>query len=227
MKNLWRYWITISIIIFFTSCEKEAYLNMVRDADGNGYTMVTIGTQIWMKENLKTAKYNDGSAVQLLTDITKWSDSTNTGYCWYDGDDNNSSPYGALYNWYAVKTGKLCPKGWHVPSDAEWTTLTEYLGGEKVAGGKLKEAGPMHWSSLSARTNNESGFTALPGGYRNSVGSFDGIRNNGNWWTSTEDSATVSERLVYMRWMNVSYPNVFRDLGGKKNGYSVRCIKDN
>ncbi|MGB8490677.1 MAG: fibrobacter succinogenes major paralogous domain-containing protein [Bacteroidales bacterium] len=226
MKNFFGSWITILLIIFLGSCEK-ATEEAVRDADGNAYTSVNIGTQTWLKENLKTSRYNDGLPIQLLTDINKWSDSSNIGYCWYNGDDNNGNPYGALYNWYAVKTGKLCPAGWHVPSDAEWTTLTEYLGGENVAGSKLKEAGPMHWSSLSARSNNESGFTALPGGYRNSIGSFDGIRNNGNWWTSTEDTPSGDENLVFMRWIYVAYANVYRDLSGKKNGYSVRCIKDN
>jgi uncharacterized protein (TIGR02145 family) len=104
----------------------------VKDIDGNVYKTVTIGKQVWMAENLKTAKYNDGKTIPLVTDNTEWSNLSAPAYCWYNNDIANKEVYGALYNWYTVNTNKVCPKGWHIPIDAEWTTLTTYLGGEGV-----------------------------------------------------------------------------------------------
>ena len=116
--------------------------------------------------NLKTTKYNDGTSIPNVTNDTSWSNLTTGAYCWYNNDVSYKNPYGALYNWYAVNTGKLAPKGWHVPSDAEWTTLITYLGGESIAGGKLKEAGTTHWLSPNTEATNSTGFSALPGGRR-------------------------------------------------------------
>ena len=127
---------------------------VVQDIDGNNYLTVTIGTQIWMAENLRTTKYNDGTAIPLVTDNTTWANLTTPAYCWYNNDaKTNGSTYGALYNWYSVNTKKLCPTGWHVPNDTEWTTLTTYLGGTAVAGGKLKETGTAHWYSPNFRSD--------------------------------------------------------------------------
>jgi uncharacterized protein (TIGR02145 family) len=142
----------------------------VTDGDGNVYNTVTIGTQIWMKGNLKTMKFNYGTSIPNVTDNTTWAGLTSAAYCWYNNDAATyKTTYGALYNWYAVDVasndGKnVCPAGWHIPSDAEWTTLTDYLGGASVAGSKLKETGTTHWLSPNTGATNESGFTALPGG---------------------------------------------------------------
>ena len=115
-------------------------LDGINDIDGNAYNKVTIGRQTWLVENLRTTKYNDGTLIPLVQDNTAWSNLITPGYCWFDNDEvANKNPYGALYNWYAVNTGKLCPSGWHVPTDTEWTTLIDNLGGLDVAGGKLKE----------------------------------------------------------------------------------------
>jgi uncharacterized protein (TIGR02145 family) len=123
----------------------------VSDIDGNYYKTIQIGSQIWMAENLKTTRYNDGSNIPLVTDNTAWSNLTTPGYCWYNNDAATyKNVYGALYNWYAVNTGKLCPSGWHVPSEYEWTLLVNYLGGVYAAGGKLKETGTTHWYSPNA-----------------------------------------------------------------------------
>jgi uncharacterized protein (TIGR02145 family) len=144
----------------------------VTDTDGNVYHTVIIGTQEWMVENLKTRRFNDGSAIPLVASSSAWPTLTTAGYCWYNNDSAaNSATYGALYNWFAVNAGKLAPTGWHVPSDSEWNVLITYLGGESVAGGRLKEAGTVHWNSPNAGATNEFGFTALPGGHRDLYGS--------------------------------------------------------
>ena len=157
------------------------------DIDGNAYKAIKIGNQVWMYENLKTTKLNDGTAIPLVTTSAAWGNLTTPGYCWYNNDEaSNKNVYGALYNWYTINTGKLCPAGWHVPTVAEWTTLTTFLGGESVAGGKLKETGIAHWKSPNTGASNETGFTALPGGFRDFDGVFAQIYNSGCWWSATE-----------------------------------------
>jgi uncharacterized protein (TIGR02145 family) len=214
-------------LIFAASCSNKddsVSSSTVKDADGNVYHEVTVGTQVWMVENLKTTTYNDGTAIPLVTDNTVWGALTTPAYCWYNNDaGTNKSTYGALYNWYAVNTGKLCPKGWHVPSDAEWTTLTTYLGGESVAGGKLKEAGTTHWASPNTGANNSSGFTALPGGSHYSNGLFYIMGTYGFWWCATENTSTDA----WHRYMNSSSAIVTPKTALKNLGFSVRCIKDN
>ena len=192
------------------------------DQDGNVYKTVTIGTQTWMAENLKVTKYNDGIAIPNVTDNTAWKELTTGALCDYANTPSNSETYGKLYNWYAVKTGKLAPKGWHVPSDAEWTELTNYLGGTSVAGGKLKETGTTHWASPNTGATNETGFTALPGGTRYSSGAFDDIGTSGVWWSATENNATSAwDRIVYL-----NYSDVVRGYFNKEVGFFVRCVRD-
>ena len=150
------------------SVERTAFISnrLVTDIDGNVYQTVTIGTQVWMVENLKTTRYIDGTAIPLDTNSSTWGGLTTPGYCWYNDSAIYGNTYGALYNWYAVNTGKLAPAGWHVPTDSEWTVLTTYLGGETVAGGKLKDTGTTYWQSPNTGATNASGFLALPGGFR-------------------------------------------------------------
>ncbi len=192
------------------------------DIDGNTYKTVTIGTQTWMAENLKVTKYNDGAAIPNVTDATAWSELTTGALCDYENTPSNSETYGKLYNWYAVNTGKLCPTGWHVPSDAEWTELTDYLGGTSVAGGKLKETGTTHWASPNTGATNETGFTALPGGYRDFSGAFDGIGVHGYWWSATEGSTSYA----WSRFMLNDDSSVYRNYFSKEVGFSVRCVRD-
>ncbi len=194
----------------------------VTDIDGNVYKTVTIDTQVWMSENLKTTKYNDGTTIPLVKDDKAWVALTTPGCCWYNNEKANKNKYGALYNWYTVNTNKLCPRDWHVPTDAEWLTMTNYLGGESIAGGKLKETGTTHWLSPNTGATNESGFTAFPGGYRDDSGKFYVIRKYGNWWSSTESSMSHA----YSRNMNYSYCDVIRDSFDKRVGMSVRCLRD-
>jgi uncharacterized protein (TIGR02145 family) len=195
----------------------------VTDNDGNVYKTIIIGTQTWMAENLKTTKYNDGTAISNVSNNTTWVGLTTGAYCWYNNDAvTYKATYGALYNWYTVNTGKLCPTGWHVPTDAQWTTLTTLLGGEGVPGGKLKETGTTHWLSPNLGATNESAFTALPGGECNYNGSFVQIGYYGSWWSSTE-SSTAS---AVSRGMNRSFSQVDRSVQDKYWGYSVRCLRD-
>jgi uncharacterized protein (TIGR02145 family) len=193
----------------------------VTDPDGNVYHTKTIGTQVWMVENLMTTKLNDNTSIPLVTDATAWGDLETPGYCFPGNDVNNKATYGMLYNWYAVNTGKLCPTGWHVPTDAEWTTLTTYLGGESIAGGKLKEAGISHWLTPNTGATNESGFTALPGADRMFNGTFTTIGVGGYWWTSTQHS----EGFSWYRYMYYLLAYVDRDYHGKEYGSSIRCIE--
>jgi uncharacterized protein (TIGR02145 family) len=198
------------------------------DEDGNNYAVVTIGNQTWMAENLKTSKYSDGNDIPLITDGNTWGTLSSPAYCWYLNDIANKPTYGALYNWYTVETGMLCPIGWHVPSDSELYTLIDNAGGSDVAGGKLKstrtepEAHPR-WNSPNTGAANEYGFSALPGSYRNSgSGGFSGLGNWGNWWSNTVDvpGFAFSWRMRY------SNELATHEWGLKVYGYSVRCVKD-
>jgi uncharacterized protein (TIGR02145 family) len=217
------------LLILMCNCTKKADnnnpdppSNTITDIDGNVYHTLTIGSQVWLVENLKTTRYNDGSPIPLVTDSTAWSNLDTPGYCWYNNDPTNKNPYGALYNWFTVNTGKLAPAGWHIPTDAEWTTLTTFLGGESTAGGKLKESGTGHWRTPNAGATNETGFTALPGGHRDVNGTFSAMGDDGYWWSVTEYGTTGK---VWYRNMNYNYPGVITVSNNKKNGQSVRCIK--
>jgi uncharacterized protein (TIGR02145 family) len=225
MKTKKRIWFCPLIVMGFililaNSCKKDP--PYMTDQDGNVYTSVTIGTQTWMVENLKTTKYNNGTDIPLAAESTTWAVLTTPGYCWYDNDIANKATYGAIYNWYAVNTGKLCPTGWHVPSDAEFTTLQTYLGGESVAGGKLKETGTAHWYTPNTDATNESDFTALPGGVRMYDGRFEYIKEIGYLNSSTEEM--IGYCWVYSLYSNSGSFN--RMPGVEVGGFSVRCLKD-
>lgn len=197
------------------------------DQDGNKYKTVTIGTQTWMAENLRTTKFNDGTEIPLVPDSIAWKNMESPGYCFYNNDPlTHMYDYGALYNWYAVHTGKLAPIGWHVPTWDEWDLLCEFLGGNwisdwemSVAGGKMKEKGYLHWISPNIEATNESGFTGLPGGWRSGTTShFVEFGYRGCWWPTNQPR-------LYGLWYMSS--DVFTDAYySEKNGYSVRCVKD-
>lgn len=196
----------------------------VADPDGNNYRTVHIGTQEWMAENLKTTRYNDNTAIPNVNGNTAWSNLSTPGYCWYD--DNITlygNIFGALYNWHAIHNGKLCPSGWRVPSKDDWNQLSDYLGGTNLAGGKLKETGMSHWENPNTGADNQTGFTALPGGLRSyDNGISDALGLLGFFWSSTENDASTA-------WYDVlGYSNNHLSYGydDKKYGYSVRCIKD-
>jgi uncharacterized protein (TIGR02145 family) len=209
----------IDSIIFYNSPQ-----GAVSDIDGNIYHTVTIGTQVWMVENLKTTKYRNGDPIPNITEGTDWVNLKIGAYCNYNNDEINSTTYGRLYNWYAVSDSRnIAPTGWHIPTMDEWTILTNYLGGISVAGGKLKEIGTTHWESPNTVATNETGFTALPGGYRYYlVGPFKLIGSAGYWWSSTE----INKDEIWTRYI-IDDSNEFAGWSSNKNyGHSVRCVKD-
>ena len=193
----------------------------VIDYDGNGYDTIHIGTQIWMKQNLKTTHYKNGATIIYPYYPADWSTSTTGAYAWYNNEEaTNKNIYGALYNWFAVNTGNLCPTGWHVPSSAEWTTFLTYLGGDSIAGGKLKAIN--FWQSPNTGATNSSNFSALPCGYISEFGGFNDLNLNGYWWSSTafDNSFSIGRCISYNS-------NVVNTISIKKRyGLSVRCIKD-
>ncbi len=197
----------------------------VSDIDGNIYKTITIGTQTWMAENLKTTTLNDGTPIQNVTGDTEWGDLTTPGFCIYDNEGlDYKDIYGCLYNWYAVNTNNLCPAGWHVPSTDELTTLSTFLGGWDIAVDKLRETGNTHWRPPNEGATNESGFTALPGGNRsNPWYSFYNLGDLSNWWSIDEESSTYAYSLQITTFMTNSAGIASRY---KRNGFSVRCMKD-
>ena len=191
------------------------------DIDGNIYNTVQVGNQFWMNENLKTTRYRNGGLIQNIVGNGRDTIIT-SAWCFYNHDELNNSVYGKLYNWYTTIGDTLCPIGWHVPSDSEWTTLTSYLGGESVAGGKMKSIGTSYWNSPNTGATNESGFSVLPGGDVYSAYYFGGIRNNGSFWST-------SEAGIYSAWfreLTYNNSNVNRYYAPKYSGRSVRCLKD-
>lgn len=193
----------------------------VTDIDGNVYKTVRIGTQLWIVENLRTTRYNDGSAIATGMTGQAWGDATGGAYSIYADDNNNNTTYGKLYNWHAVNTGKLAPAGWHVPSRAEWEVLVSYLGGSSVAGGKMKSTSAL-WSAPNLGADNSSGFTALPSGWKGTGGDYSLLGQSAYWWASSERNAGQGD-----------YLRVDDDLAGsaingatKQFGYAVRCIMD-
>ena len=200
----------------------------VSDIEGNTYKTVQIGTQVWMAENLKVTKYRDGSSIQNIKDKYTWINDTIGAYCLWENSNLYGSTFGHLYNYYAVANkSNLCPTGWHVPTNDEWTSLITYLGGEIFAGNKLKETGTTHWQGPYTDATNETGFTALPGGYLDSTIGVDvGLGTFGVWWSSTMSSGSTSLISIMSCFDSECY------VGGIQSrlmseGISVRCIKDN
>jgi uncharacterized protein (TIGR02145 family) len=194
----------------------------VKDIDENIYNVIRIGSQLWIKENLKTTHFYDGTIIPLITDNTNWQNLVTSGYCSYNNDENNKNIYGNLYNWYTVFNDRLCPIGWHVPTENEYLILESFIDDALIAGGKLKEAGTVHWTSPNTGATNESNFTALPGGMRNVNGEFKDINNKGFWWAFTYQS----DLDAWERRLEYNSEKIFRDFTSKKIGKSVRCIKN-
>ena len=212
----------------------------IHDADRNVYNTVTIGKQTWTVENLRTTKYNDGTAIPQITDATAWAYCTTPGYCWYNNSiTENKQLYGALYNWYAVHTGKLAPSGWHVPTENDWQILETYLivngynFDSTTVDNKIAKsmAAQTQWSVSGfagapgnhLSTNNASGFSAMPGGCRNLEGDFYELDEYGHWWSTTGSDP----QLAYYRNLYYNSSNFFRYDVGKTCGFSVRLVKDN
>ncbi len=238
--------IAVLLFAFATACEKTddpggdtPSAGTVKDADGNKYNTVKIGNQVWMVENLKTTKYNDGTPIPNVTDNSEWANLTTGAYCNYDNLESNAATYGRLYNWYAVNTGKLAPAGWHIPTDDDCTILENYLiaNGYNYDGTKDVDkvakslCAKTNWALSSVagtpgaapENNNSSGFTALPGGHRGyGDGTFGYIGEYGHWWSSTE----INDYSAYRRNLYYDSEGLYRDGSGKGSGISVRLVRD-
>jgi len=207
------------------------------DGDGNIYQTVEICNQEWLLTDLATTTCNDGTPIPLVTSDVAWEGLTTGAYCWYENDEASqlANGYGALYNWYIIDECNICPVGWHVPTDAEWIELTECLAGAPIdpnqtgatndgVGGMLKETGLVHWNSPNVDANNSSGFTALPGGFRDNTaifGTFSDLGGGGNWWASDDSPNGAWERGI-----SSQSSFIFRFPRDKGWGFSVRCTKD-
>jgi uncharacterized protein (TIGR02145 family) len=213
----------ILFLIGLSSFTFENQAQTVTDYDGNVYDTIIIGTQTWLKENLKTTHYNNGVQIPNVTDNTAWASLLTGARCYYNNDSvSNDSVYGPLYNWYAVNdANNLCPAGWHVPTNNEWIAAEAYLGGSGIAGGKMKEAGTSHWTSPNTGATNITDFTGLPGGMRDPANNFQLIGENGLWWTSTLNGSNAWSTYMWYLFAGIDH-----NPGTKKYGFSVRCIKD-
>ncbi len=197
---------------------------IVTDIDGNVYNTVTIGSQVWMVENLKVTRYRNGDLIPNVSDGGQWYALSQSGaYCNYNNDASNNTTYGRLYNWWATSDTRLiAPSGWHVPTETDWTLLENFLGGAAIAGGKMKEMGTSHWLTPNVGATNSSGFYGLPGGTRGSTGSFGGINTNGIWWTST----IWPSFGIYYHSLRYAAEDSYSTYTAERNGLSIRCIKD-
>jgi uncharacterized protein (TIGR02145 family) len=199
----------------------------VFDGEGNYYATKTIGTQTWMTENLKATKYRNGTDIPHVISAWDWYNTVSPAWCLYQNRQINKSDYGVMYNWYAIDIGKdgsknICPTGWHVPTDAEWSVLTSFLGGDSASVGKLKETGLTHWLEGNTDATDETGFNALPGGARDYDGQFYGLGYYGGWWTSTE----FIEGGAYCRFLGYDGSGGYSWGRFEQDAFSVRCIKD-
>lgn len=189
-----------------------------------GCNYIEIGTQKWMDKNLDVVTYRNGDVIPQVTDASEWYSLTTGAWCYYNNDPANGAIYGKLYNWYAVNDSRgLAPKGWHIPTIGEWDILSNFLGGDAVAGGKMKSTGIIRWNSPNTDATNESGFTGFPGGYRGSGGGYGSLGNEGYWWSATMADGTTS----LSRALNNHNGVLSRYWGSEvHSGFSVRCIRD-
>jgi uncharacterized protein (TIGR02145 family) len=202
--------------------------NTVKDIDGNVYKTVKIGNQVWMTENLRTTKFNDSKPIAHVPDSAKWG-SFNLGpaYCWYNNKENNGEKYGALYNYYTVRDiSEICPVGWHKPDHNDWDVLITYLTINN-SGNKLKESGVAHWTSPNSAATNETGFTALPGGCRESKGTFLNEGMDGYWWIYGYKKVDYLSETVWFIHLAYDESDIRKEYDiWENNGLSIRCIKD-
>lgn len=221
-------------IVFLSGCSKsetpEEQVQPIKDADGNVYHEVKIGTQTWLVENLRTTKFRNGDPIPNVTDYAQWENSTTAARCNFNNDEINVAGSGRLYNWYAVTDPRnICPPGYHIPSKAEWDLLKNYLGGETVAGSKLKSRNTSHWDDTTGNTN-ETGFTAIGAGMRttNNGPSADFIHQRvlGVFWSNQAVENPTNNYSAWYFHLQYNMPNGSASFTPKNHGLSVRCIKD-
>lgn len=197
--------------------------SVISDADNNRYPTIRIGLQEWMAENLRTSRYRNGAAIPIVTDDPTWSSTTSGAACSINHNQANDPVYGKLYNWFALFDPRnLCPEGWHVATTEDWSSLSNFLGGAQVAGGRLKDTGNAHWTTPNAGATNESGLKALPAGFRRADGSFDGLGISALWWLPFMTDQFNAFDVSIMN----DDANIQLDVSDKNIGYSIRCVRD-
>ena len=216
--------ISVVFLFFLTACEKEEdQPDPVTDIEGNVYETVAIGDQVWMAENLRTTRLNDGTEIKLISKNQEWNSTSDPALSWYNNDSSLFKvPYGALYNGYAATNENICPAGWHMPDSEEWGVLIDFLGGTETAGGKLKVEGLTQWHSPNTGADNSSSFSALPAGMRYFEGTFSSLSYFTAFWSVTE-ADNASHYFV-----SLSYLDSRASLSSKskKQGFSIRCVRD-
>ena len=231
LTSPWKHWMgLICFIPFLAGCHTDKGTRQeesrIEDIDGNTYKTVQIAQMRWMAEDLKTTRFNDGKPIPRVENYDQWAELSTPAYSWYNNDSLQAESYGALYNWYVVESGKLCPEGWHVPSDEEWIALETALGGAAQAGAKLKEEGTAHWKTPNTEAVNSHGFRALPGGYRSYNGTFNLMRTSAYWWSSSQKSWYGSASRAVYRYVLYNDRALSRHIAEQNNGFSVRCLED-
>ncbi len=223
--------LAVSIGVLLTismGCSKNSDTNpyqfgSVKDYEGNDYSTIAIGSQTWMAENLRSIKLNDGTPIAYVSNNYSWSTQTTPGYSYFSNDSvTYKKRYGALYNWYTVQTKKICPTGWHVPTDQDWTTLGSSLGIDSIAGGKLKATGTTYWYVPNLYATNSTGFSGIGSGYRFYNGSYNNSGYSATWWSATEYTANT----VWYRFLSYNNGKFGRTYADKLYGFSIRCLKD-
>lgn len=227
MKNFSKLFLRSMILVFALSAvytlSAQKAGETVKDADGNEYKTVVIGSQTWFAENLKTTKYANGNSIKNITSGSEWVSCKSPAYCWYDNNSSNKNEYGALYNWYVINSGNICPNGWHVATDADWTTLTNKVGGAEKAGAALKEKGTAHWETTSDDVKDEYNFGIVGAGFRDPYGNFTWKNVDACFWSATGKTPSYA-------WYRHTFhydKALSRHEVQKCNGYSVRCVKNN
>lgn len=219
MPNKW----SALLLMILAGCYSDRDDNTVTDIDGNAYRTITVGDQVWMAENLTVTRYRNGDAIPAVTDDSAWSHLASGAYCHYNDEQNNTAAYGKLYNWYAINDSRgIAPEGWHVPTEEEIITLMEHLKGDTIAAGKMKSTGTSQWLTPNTGATNETGFSALPGGYRLDKGSYHTMGSNGYWWTTTRSY----EMYAWTPRLYTGFADVKREPWYEKYGFAIRCIKD-
>jgi uncharacterized protein (TIGR02145 family) len=219
MRNNW----TVLLLVLLTACYSDREHTTVTDIDGTIYRTVTIGDQVWMADNLQVTRFRNGDAIPVVSDAAAWGNLSTGAYCYYGNDANNNASYGKLYNWYAINDSRgIAPEGWHIPTEEELIELAAYLKGDTIAAGKMKAKGTSHWLVPNTGATNESGFSALPGGYRLDNGSYHTMGSNGYWWST----ARSYEMYAWTARLYTGFADVRREPYYEKYGFAVRCIKD-
>ncbi len=227
MRKTIQYCIIIILhLSLLTGCKKDDPIiryGTVTDIEGNTYKTISIGTQTWMAENLRVLQYGNGDPIQNVTDNLLWADQITGAYCWYDNDESqNKNSYGALYNYHAIADSRnICPTGWRIPNKSDCEILGSFLGGNNIAGGKLKETGTVHWYSPNESASDKSKFSARGGGSRNTGGAFEYIRQMAAFWTSSLSASTDA----YFYFLSFETGELYIVNANKNHGFSVRCIK--